>query len=142
MSRLKSYDIFQKPSPDQRRISVIRSGQWTFATISADSLVRETKSQRFYLVNEKFGLCQFNQNNAAKLSSRGKPGDYIAADPNGNLTIVTAKEYARKFPKEKPANINMPLTSDDFLRENNPNTVERSSSSNSNGSQGNTPNRY
>lgn len=142
MSRLKSYEVFQKPSPNQRRISVIRFGQWTFATIPADTLVRETKSQRFYLINEKFGLCAFNQNNAAKLSSRGKPGDYIAADPNGNLTIVTAQEYASKFPKKRPANMNMPLTSDDFLRENNPNTVESSRSSNSNGSQGNTPNRY
>lgn len=142
MSRLKSYEVFQKPDPVQRRISVLRRGQWTFATIPANTFVRQTESQRFYIVNEKFGLCRFDQRDAARQSSRGLPGDYVAADPNGNLTIVTAQEYARKFPKKIPSNMNMPLTSDDFLRENNPNTVESSSSSNSNGSQGNTPNRY
>lgn len=142
MRRLKSYEVFQKPDPVQRRISVSRKGQWIFATIAADTFVRQTKSQRFYIVNEKFGLCRFDETNAAIQSSRGLPGDYVASDPNGNLTLVTAKEYARKFPKEKPANINMPLTSDDFLRENNPNTVERSSSSNFNSAEVNTPTRY
>ncbi len=137
MSRLKSYDVFPKPTPVLRRISVIRSGQWSFATIPADTLVRETKSQRFYLVNEKFGLCRFNEPKASSISFFGLPGDYIAADPNGNLNIVTAAEYARKFPKKKPANMAMPLTSDDFLRQNNPNSVENSSTINSNSSRAN-----
>jgi hypothetical protein len=142
MSRLKPYDVFQKPSPVQRRISVIRAGQWAFATIPADTFARETETQKFYLINEKFGLCTFNQNNPSKLSFRGLPGDYIAADPEGNLTIVTAKDYARKFPKARPSNMAMPLTSDDFLRENNPISVENSTSTDSNSAEVNTPTRY
>lgn len=117
MSRLKSYDIFAKPEPVLRRISIIRNGIWTFATIPATSFVRETKSQRFYLINEVFGLCRFNQIDPRKTSVRGKNGDYIAADPNGNLTLVTAKEFSRKFPKAAPSGMAAPLTSDDFIRE-------------------------
>ena len=142
MRRLKSYDVFQKPSPVQRRISVIRAGQWAFATIPADTFSRKTKTQRFYLINEKFGLCVFNQRDPSILSSRGLPGDYVASDPNGNLTIVTAEDYARKFPKAKPSNMAMPLTSDDFLRENNPISVENSTSTDSNSSEVNTPTGY
>ena len=117
MSRLKSYDIFAKPEPVLRRISILRNGVWTFATIPADSYVRETKTQKFYLVNEKFGLCKFNQNDPKKTSVRGKNGDYVAADPNGNLTLVTAEEFSRKFPKATPIRTGSALTSDDFLRE-------------------------
>ena len=129
MSRLKSYDIFVKADPVLRRISLLRNGIWTFATIPPDRFVRETKTQRFYLINELFGLCVFNQNNPKKTKFRGKSGDYIAADINGNLTLVTAEDYRRKFPKEAPSNMVMPLTSDDFLRESSTNTSPLSSNS-------------
>jgi len=139
MSRLKSYEVFQKAPVKLRRISVRRSGTYVFATIAEDSFVKRSKSQRFYLLTEPFGLCSSNQNNPAKISVRGLPGDYVAADENGDLTRVTAEDYARKFPKPITNNMAMPQTSDDFLN-NNPNAIENRSSLNSNESQGNTSN--
>jgi hypothetical protein len=142
MSRLKVYDVFQKGPVKPRRISLIRFGQYVFATIPPNDFVRQTKTQKFYLINEPFGLCLSNQNNPRKSSFKGIPGDYIAADLDGNLTLVTAKDYARKFPKARPSNIVTPLTSDDFLRENNPISVETSTSIDSNSAEVNTPTRY
>ena len=134
MSKLKTYDLFVKPDPVLRRISIIRNGFWTFATIPPDSFARKTKTQRFYLLNERFGLCVFNQNDPKKTSVRGKSGDYVAADPDGNLTLVTAKDYERKFPKAAPSNMAMPLTSDDFLRESSTNSRSTTSNSTNNNS--------
>lgn len=135
MRTLKSYEVFQQIPAVQTRISVQRAGQWTFATIPEDSFARKTKTQRFYLINESFGLCLSNQNNPRKRYSRGLPGDYIAADPDGNLTIVTAADYARQFPKDRPSGMTPAPSSDDFLRE----SSQRSSSGTSNSSTTNLP---
>ena len=129
MRTLKSYEVFQKLPEVQTRISINRSGQWVFATIPEDTFARKTKTQRFYLINEPFGLCLSNQNNPKKRYSRGLPGDYIAADPNGNLTIVTAADYARQFPKDRPSGMTPAPNSDDFLRESS--QISSSSPSNS-----------
>jgi hypothetical protein len=116
MKRIKPYDIYRKPSPVLRKISIRRQGTWLFASVPADKFVRETRSARFYLINEPFGLVRFDRTNPKKTSFRGLPGDYISRDSQGNLTLVTAEEYRRKFPIPDETVRYAPLTSEDYSK--------------------------
>lgn len=129
MRRMKSYDLIPRPIQVLRRISVQRRGVWTFATIDKNSFVRETKNQRFYVINERFGLCNFDERDPSKTAFRGQPGDYIAADKsNGDLTLVTLTEFKLRFPAPDETVRYMPPTSSDFTRE----TYEQTQQTNSN----------
>ncbi len=139
MSRLKRYDIFNKAPEVLRKISVLRAGRWTFIALTASDYARETESQKFYLINEIFGLCRYNQINPERTFVRGKTGDYIAADQDNNLTLVTAAEYARKFPKDKPTSMGMPVTSSDFLSKNYTKMKEEIQAEDSNNTTTNSP---
>ena len=114
---MKPYDIYNKPPKVYRRIAVRRDNRWVFTSIPSNSFARQTKTQRFYLMNEVFSLCQFNQRDPDRGTFYGKPGDYIAADENANLTLVTAKEYNRKYEPTFRTGSSAPLNSDDFSRE-------------------------
>ena len=102
MSRLSNNDLPPGGNRTVNRISVQRQGQWVFATIPGENFSKRTKSQRFYLMTERFGLCTANQDNPQKTLVRGNAGDYIATAPNGNLIIVSKKDYNLRFPKDKP----------------------------------------
>ena len=140
MSRLKSYDIFNKSPEVLRKISIRNSGRWVFVTLSEPDYARKTESQRFYLINQSFGLCRYNQINPEKTFVRGKTGDYIAADPENNLTLVTAAEYSRRFPKDKPTPMGQPVTSSDFLSQNYTKMREEIQTDNSNNNTTTPPN--
>ena len=114
---MKPYDIYNKPPKVYRRIAVKRNNGWVFTSIPSNSFVRQTKTQRFYLMNEVFSLCQFNQRDPSRGTFYGKPGDYISADGNANLTLVTAKDYNRKYEPTFRTGSSAPLNSDDFFRE-------------------------
>ncbi len=139
MSKLKRYDIFNKAPDVLRKISIQRSGRWVFTNLQEPNYARKTETQRFYLINEPFGLCKFNQVNPEKTFVRGKNGDYIVADPNDNLTLVTAAEYALKFPKEKPRPMGMPLTSSQFSSKDYTKTLVELQSEDSNTNRTNLP---
>ena len=115
MSKLRLYDVFQKPPTILRKISLRRSGRWVFSSLSSLTPVKTTKTQLFCQINEPFGLCLYNQNNPRKTYFRGKPGDYVTVDNDGNLNLVTVKDFTIKFPKEKPPTSSEPMTSDNFL---------------------------
>lgn len=114
---MKPYDIYRKPPKVYRRIAVVRNSKWTFVSIPGNSFASETKTQKFYVINEKFSLCQYNQNDPSRGTFYGLPGDYIASDINSNLTLVTAADYKRKFSKPFRTGSPAPANSDDFLRE-------------------------
>lgn len=107
-----------------------RRGVWRFATIDKDSFARETANQKFYVINEPFGLCNFDQDDPSKILFRGRPGDYVASDQEGNLTLVTLEDFRLRFPPKDETQRYSPPTSDDFKRE----TFEQSQQTNSNNS--------
>jgi hypothetical protein len=145
---MKSYDLFVKPEPVLNRISVRRRGVWVFASIPASTFARETKSQKFYLINEPFGLVRYDRDNPAKISKRGRAGDYIVSDFQGHLNIVTAEDYKRRFPAINTTKVYTPPTSRDFMNpnysqesnENGSSVISNSSTSNSSTSTGGSAN--
>lgn len=128
MKRIKPYDIYVKPSPVLRKISVRRQGTWTFASIPVDKFARETKSARYYLISEPFGLVRYDRNNPKKTSFRGLAGDYISRDSDGNLSLVTAEQFRLKFPIPDETVRYAPLTSADYSKK----PVEETASPSSN----------
>tara|TARA_Y100000385_G_C12977033_1_gene586626 strand:- start:197 stop:709 length:513 start_codon:yes stop_codon:yes gene_type:complete len=108
MSRLSKNDIKPFSRRVVNRISVYRQGSWVFASIPKENFTKKTKNQRFYVVNEPFGLCTSRQNNPAKYVDRGNPGDYIASTGTGELLIVRKKDFDLKYPANKPA-VAMPM---------------------------------
>jgi len=114
MKRIKAYDIFIRPSPKLRKISVRRQGRWVFASIDASKFTREQRGTKFYLISEPFGLVRYDVQNPKKTAARGLAGDYISSDSEGNLTLVTAQDFKRKFPTPNLTVQYAPLTSENF----------------------------
>lgn len=117
MSRLSKNDIKPFTPRVVNRISVLRAGSWVFASIPGENFTRKTKTQRFYLISEPFGLCTSKQNNPAKTVDRGRPGDYIAASNSGQLVIVSKEDFDLKYPKNKPTTVPAQLTSISYVQE-------------------------
>ncbi len=141
MKRIKPYDIYIKPAPVLRKISVRRRGRWVFASIPSNTFTREVPGARFYLISEAFGLVRFDRTNPKKRSFTGQPGDYISRDSKGNLTLVTAEQYRRKFPIPDQTVRYAPLTSEQYQDPNNNiETSEEISAATSNSSRTNPPN--
>jgi len=132
---MKYYDVIAKPATALRLISVRRRGVWRFATLESAPVARETKNQKFYVINEVFGLCNYDARDPRKILFRGEPGDYVALDEKGDLTLVKLDDYRRRFPAKDETFRPSPPTSSDFTRE----TYEQNQQTDSNTSTTNLP---
>ncbi len=117
MRRMKYYDVIAKPATALRLISVRRRGVWRFGTLNKAPVAKKTENQTFYVINESFGLCNYDQRDPEKMLFRGEPGDYVALDKKGNLTLVKLADYMRRFPVNDTTARYSPPTSSDFIRE-------------------------
>jgi len=93
---LTSRDIFKRTLKVPTRLAQYKFGRWEFGT--PGNAVRATGEQTFYLLNSKFGICTGLQEDATKTMFRGRPGDYLAVDRDGVMSVVTRTEFQRLFP--------------------------------------------
>lgn len=114
MKDLEKRDIFPRKNPRLAKLSVYRGGEWLFS--SPVDLKRVTEDQSFYLISEKFGLVNENINNPGKPVKIGVPGDYVAVDRVGVMSLVTEAEFKMLFPAKK-LSATKPLTSSEALKD-------------------------
>ena len=93
---LTSRDIFKRTLKVPTRLAQYKSGRWEFVLPS--NAVRATNEQTYYLLNSKFGLCDGPQQDATRTMFRGNPGDYLAVNRDGVMSVITRSEFARLFP--------------------------------------------
>tara|TARA_R110000796_G_scaffold247298_1_gene372676 strand:+ start:400 stop:837 length:438 start_codon:yes stop_codon:yes gene_type:complete len=110
MKDLELKDILIKKTKPYTRVSVYRDGRWMF--IYPQKLVKVTDSQRFYRIDEKFGLVKAGNNDPKAASSRGVPGDYVSVGiQQAVMATVTVEEYNILFPPANRNPPNRPITS-------------------------------
>jgi hypothetical protein len=96
MKDLQLEDILDRKDKPLTRLSVYLNGRWSFAAPS--SATRITEDQKFYLISYPFGLIKSGGNNPANYSIKGEPGDYVAINNQGFLSLVTKSNYSLLFP--------------------------------------------
>tara|TARA_R110001583_G_scaffold73623_6_gene204811 strand:+ start:24519 stop:25040 length:522 start_codon:yes stop_codon:yes gene_type:complete len=95
--------IFPRKKEPLTGLVVYREGRWIFSPPDQYSRkVRETPDETYYQMDVKFGITR----KGAKMSSpyrfqpaqRGRPGQYLGRDKNGNYSILTEDWFRQLFP--------------------------------------------
>ena len=119
MKDLELKDIMARQDRPLTRISVYFSGRWSYANPNTPS--RKTVDQNFYLISYPFLLHRSGLTDPSKGLLQGAPGDYMAQDMQGVMSLVKASQYALLFPSTQHPTIKP--TSSENLR--NPNFLTK-----------------
>ena len=113
MKDLELKDILIKSDKPLIGLSVYFNGKWSYATLTNPNKI--TVLQSFYLISYPFGLHRKVTTSPGKYVIKGAPGDYVARDNQGFLSLVTAHNYSLLFPG--PQNILTSPPSSELLRD-------------------------
>ena len=98
MKDLELKDILNKERIPFTKLSVYINGRWEFATLSNPIITKDDQS--YYRMVYRFGLTKDSVNDPAKFSQLGEPGDYVAMDSTGELSLVKKQQYNQIFPQQ------------------------------------------
>jgi hypothetical protein len=96
MKDLELNDILNRTRIPYTKLSVYLNGIWQFATLT--NPIRVEDGQSFYRIIYKFGLTKNSETLPTNYTLEGSPGDYVAMDSTGELSLVKKDEYKRLFP--------------------------------------------
>lgn len=97
MKDLELNDILQRERNPLTKISVYVNGRWQFVSLS--NPIKTQGNQSFYRIIYKFGLIKSSVTTPINRTINGQPGDYVAMDSQGELSLVTRAQYEQIFPK-------------------------------------------
>lgn len=95
--------IFPRKKEPLTGLVVYKNGRWSFALPEQySSKVRETPDETYYQMDLKFGItrrgAQMTSPYNFRPAMRGKPGQYLGRDRNGNYSIISEDWFRRLFP--------------------------------------------
>lgn len=97
MKDLELKDVLDRQRIRLTKVSVYVNGIWQFAAVQGSTFVDE--GQTLYKSTYKFALIDQAVDDPKAGEIFGKPGDYIAIDPTGEVSLITAEQYKQRFPK-------------------------------------------
>lgn len=106
MKDIDSKDILLRRNRRLTNVSIYRDGRWVFAGLN--NLKKTSQGQNFYLMSNPFGLLKEGTQDPKIITLRGEPGDYVAIDSTGTVSMVTAEQFNQLFPAP---NLDPPKTS-------------------------------
>lgn len=102
MKDLEEKDILLRTKTRLTRVSIYVDGVWRFGRLLTPTQIAE--NQNIYRMSVPFALVASTENNPRKGLLTGRPGDYVAADRSGELSLITVEQYNLRFPsRRKPA---------------------------------------
>lgn len=99
MKDLEQKDILNRTRQRLTRFSIYLEGRWRFGRLLTPTLIADNQS--IFRMSVPFALISANENNPKNAAMLGRPGDYIASDAQGELSIITEAQYDLRFPKRR-----------------------------------------
>jgi hypothetical protein len=99
MKDLEEKDILNRTRQKLTRFSIYLEGRWRFGRLLSPTVIADNQS--IFRMSVPFALVAANENNPRNASLLGRPGDYIASDNLGELSIITEAQYNLRFPKRR-----------------------------------------
>jgi len=118
MKDLDTKDILKRERTRLTKLSIYLNGRWQFATLT--NPIRVDGNQSFYRINYKFGLVKDTISVPKIYTQAGEPGDFVAMDGTGELSLVKKADYKRQFPvlnknPKTPADSSQKLKDPDYI---------------------------
>jgi len=103
MKDLELTDIYERRPSPLVNLSTYVNGTWRFSSVAGLPYISD-QGQKIYRMKVKFGLVPENYLSPNRRSVTGSPGDYVAVDSLGTMSLITKEQYDMRFPKKrKPA---------------------------------------